>query len=293
MSIDVDHTKPEDFEGEIDTTNELPSLEHIKKLDDFVVLDKHGKSHTFKSLHSGANVARRVLIIFVRHFFCGNCQEYLRMLSDTITPESLLKLPVSTVIAVIGCGDPSLIDFYAHETGCQFPIYTDPQRSLFKELGMTQTWEMGAKPTYMRRSMGYSVFASIAQGLKSIPMGKAHKSGNFKQVGGEFLFEPSDMVTPVTTPQDERPSIKGRSQQHAGGEDEPREPIETKRVTWCHRMRTSRDHVEMPELMEILGMEEKPTDQKDQEKWDQSLRTRKGTGSSMARQMSELSHATG
>lgn len=224
--------------------------------------------------------------------FHQNCQEYLRMLSDTITPESLLRLPVSTVITVIGCGDPSLIEFYAQETGCQFPIYTDPQRSLFKELGMTQTWEMGAKPTYMRRSMGHSVFASIAQGLKSIPMGKALKSGNFKQVGGEFLFEPSDMVTPVTTPQDEQPPTKGGKGQHAG-EDEEREPIETKRVTWCHRMRTSRDHVEIPELMDILGMDGKPTDQKDQEKWDQALRTRKGTGSSMARQMSELSHATG
>lgn len=73
MTIDVDHTKPDDFEGEIETNNELPSLEQIRQLDDFVVLDKHGKSHTFKSLHSGANVARRVLIIFVRHFFCGVC----------------------------------------------------------------------------------------------------------------------------------------------------------------------------------------------------------------------------
>lgn len=287
-SIFIDKTQPEDFEGEIATTNELPSPEKIRQLDDYIVLDKDGKSHTFKTLYSGTNVARRVLIIFVRHFFCGNCQEYLRTLSEIITPDSLLRLPLSTFILIIGCGEPSLIEFYKETTGCQFPIYTDPQRSLFKELGMTQTWEMGAKPTYMRRSMGSSIVQSITQGLRSIPAGNALKSGNFSQVGGEFLFEPPDMVTPVTTPREER--AHGPDFDDAEGLK-----IEPKRVTWCHRMKTTRDHVEIPELMDILGLTKRPAgDQKDQDKWDQaSAQLRKGTGSSMARKMSELSNATG
>lgn len=70
-SIQIDKTQPEDFEGELATTNELPSPEMIKQIDDYIVLDKDGRSHTFKTLYSGTNVARRVLIIFVRHFFCG------------------------------------------------------------------------------------------------------------------------------------------------------------------------------------------------------------------------------
>lgn len=70
-SIQIDKTQPEDFEGELATTNELPSPEKIKQIDDYIVLDKDGRSHTFKTLYSGTNVARRVLIIFVRHFFCG------------------------------------------------------------------------------------------------------------------------------------------------------------------------------------------------------------------------------
>lgn len=158
---------------------------------------------------------------------------------------------------------------------------------------MTQTWDMGAKPTYMRKSMGSAVIASIAQGLRLIPTGKVLKSGNFRQVGGEFLFEPPDMVTPVTTPREERHIDGG----HLGG-NRPEDHddcgrVESKRVTWCHRMKATRDHVEIPELMEILGLDEKPTSEEDQQKWDQALRKRKGTGSSMARQMSELSHQTG
>lgn len=70
-SIDVDTTKPEDFEGQVATSAELPSREVLDKIADYVVLDRHGKTHTFKSLYTGPNVARRVLIIFVRHFFCG------------------------------------------------------------------------------------------------------------------------------------------------------------------------------------------------------------------------------
>ena len=70
-SIDIDQNKPEDFIGELSTTNELPSDATIKKIEDYVVLDKHGKTHTFKSLKNGKNVARRVLVVFVRHFFCG------------------------------------------------------------------------------------------------------------------------------------------------------------------------------------------------------------------------------
>lgn len=70
-SPEVDNSKPKDFDGEIATTSELPAPELIKKLDEYVVLDRHGKTHTFKSLHSGRNVARRMLVIFVRHFYCG------------------------------------------------------------------------------------------------------------------------------------------------------------------------------------------------------------------------------
>ena len=212
---------------------------------------------------------------------------------------------MSTFILVIGCGEPSLIDFYAQTTGCQFPIYTDPQRSLFKELGMTQTWEMGAKPTYMRRSMGSSILSSISQGLRSIPAGNALKSGNFSQVGGEFLFEPPDIVTPVVTPHEERRSfgaaLRDRGFRDASAastyddEDEDSRRIEPKRVTWCHRMRTTRDHVEIPELMDVLGLTRKPAvNEKEQALWNEALaQSKKGTGSSMARQMSELSRMTG
>ena len=136
-----------------------------------------------------------------------NCQEYLRSLSESITPEALLRLPISTFIVVIGCGDPALIDMYVEATGCRFPIYTDPTRALFDEMGMAKTLALGAKPAYQRKSLARSIVDSIGQGLRSVPAGLALKSGDSRQVGGEFLFEPLDVVTPISTPREDPASL--------------------------------------------------------------------------------------
>lgn len=299
-SLDIDTKRPEDFKGEVQTTNDLPSREDLKKTEDYMVLDRDGKTHTFKSLYTGPNVPRRVLVVFVRHFFCGNCQEYLRTLAESITTDSLLSLPVSTFITVVGCGDPRLIDMYARETGCPFPIYTDPKGQLFAALGMTKTLSPGEKPAYMRKGMLGGAISSIGQGLKQISAGLALKAGDHRQVGGEFLFEPLNIATPITTPQDEKKNIGagGLDQgiigdtRSSGAEDDADTGFsEEKKVSWCHRMRSTRDHTEMPELMEVLGLEGQGKPADNPELWKKALSTRKGTGSSLAADMSELTNA--
>ncbi|RYO94049.1 hypothetical protein DL762_000797 [Monosporascus cannonballus] len=277
-----------DFQGEVQTNNDLPSLETLRKIESYTVLDAYGRSHPFKSLYAGRNVARRVLIIFIRHFFCGNCQEYLRTLSASITPEALLQLPVSTFIAVIGCGSPKLIDSYHKETGCPFPIYADPTRRLYNKLGMVRTLSLGPKPAYMNKSMVSSVVSSVVQGLKQVKTGLVTKMGDQRQVGGEFLFEPVSMSLepPISSPTDDA----GPLDEDDASNTSASEKVEEKRVTWCHRMRTTRDHAEIPELMEVLGLEgDGATPIKDDERWGKALRSRKGTGVSMASQMSRMS----
>jgi hypothetical protein len=69
--VDIDDVNPQDFQGEVQTNNDIPSTKTLSKIENHAVLDRHGKSHTFKSLYAGPGVARRVLVIFVRHFFCG------------------------------------------------------------------------------------------------------------------------------------------------------------------------------------------------------------------------------
>ncbi len=60
-----------DFNGDLDTNNDLPSRATLKKIEDFPILDQDGKAIPFKNLYTGPNVPRRILVIFIRHFFCG------------------------------------------------------------------------------------------------------------------------------------------------------------------------------------------------------------------------------
>ncbi|KAI1459255.1 AhpC/TSA antioxidant enzyme-domain-containing protein [Annulohypoxylon moriforme] len=287
-----DPVDSQDFQGEVQTTNDLPTIETLRKIETYTVLDSDGKSHTFKSLYAGHNSPRRVLIIFIRHFFCGNCQEYLRTLSASVTPDALLQLPVSTFIAVIGCGAPELINSYLQETGCPFPVYADPTRRLYSELGMVRTLAMGSRPAYLQgKSLAHTVVTGVVQGLKQVKTGLVMKMGDQRQVGGEFLFEPASMTieTPVTTPLSEEDKKLEFTNEDKKADDQEDPKVEEKRVTWCHRMRTTRDHAEMPELMEVLGLDGTGAPIKDKKRWEKALRTRKGTGLSMASQMSRMS----
>ena len=76
---------------------------------------------------------------------------------------------------------------YTEATGCPFPIYAEPTRKLYDHLGMTRTFDLGSKPEYMQTNVLINSVQSIFQGLSTGR--KALKGGDFKQVGGEFLFE--------------------------------------------------------------------------------------------------------
>jgi hypothetical protein len=205
-----------DFAGNVEVNNDLPTKKDLKRVDDLLVLDAEGESRPFKDIYRADGVAPRQLIIFIRHFFCGNCQEYLREISASVTPESLLALPEPTFITVIGCGRPDLIDMYAKTTSCPFPIYADPTGKLYDYLGMTRTLDLGKKPSYIQSNLLVTSMQSIVQALKTGT--NALKGGSFKQVGGEFLF--------------------------VGGE-----------CVWVHRMRNTRDHTELHELRVKLGLD--------------------------------------
>ncbi|MCJ1381832.1 hypothetical protein MMC17_004943 [Xylographa soralifera] len=207
-----------DFDGSLKVSQNLPTPAELAKVAELPLLTVQNESIPFKSLYAGEREGRRVMVIFMRHFFCGNCQEYLRTLCSSITPENLLALPTPTEIVVIGCGQPELIPFYAETTSCRFPIYADPTRKLYDELGMTHAMGMGHNsPAYVQKSLFSVIVQSFYQVISSGR--RALSGGHFWQIGGEFLFE--------------------------NGE-----------VTWCHRMQHTRDHSEVPEIRKQLRLDD-------------------------------------
>ncbi|RFU27454.1 hypothetical protein B7463_g8886, partial [Scytalidium lignicola] len=276
-----------DLVGDVDTNNEIPTREMLRQIEDMVVQDQEGQSIPFKELYSGPRVTRRVLVIFVRHFFCGNCQEYLRTLSTSISPSSLLSLSTPTSIIIIGCGSPALIPMYAEETSCPFPIYADPTQKLYDALGMLRTLNLGHRPEYQRRGTMAGVWESVVQGLKVIKAGMALAPGDMHQVGGEFLFEPLVEDVDAIKQQQEQESERNNNNDDDDYDDEDEDDdgdgfMEEKIVTWCHRMKNTRDHAELPELREVLGLDGYGIPGKNEKRWERAILVRKGTGLSAA-----------
>jgi hypothetical protein len=159
---------------------------------------------------------------------------------------------------------------YQEATSCPFPIYADPTKRLYEELGMTRTLALGSRPEYMRKSMLSSIALSVVQGLKQLKSGAATKGGDVQQVGGEFLFEPLSFAALESGMEPPTPITPL-------GEDG-----EEKRVMWCHRMRNTRDHAEIPELREVLGLDGMGVPGRNSKRWDKAVGKRKGTGLSSA-----------
>lgn len=82
---------------------------------------------------------------------------------------------------------------------------------------MIRTLTLGPTPDYVQESLLGVIIKSAFRGIKTGR--KALRGGDFSQVGGEFLFE-------------------------ADGS-----------VSWCHRMETTRDHAEIPEIRHRLGLD--------------------------------------
>ena len=88
---------------------------------------------------------------------------------------------------------------------------------------MTKTLSLGKKdPDYIQHSLLAGAWQSVIQGIKRIGEGDVLKAGDMRQVGGEFLLE-----------------FDGSKE----------------KVTWCHRMRNTRDHAEIDELKGVIGLD--------------------------------------
>lgn len=137
--------------------------------------------------------------------------------------QTYYTMPVPTSIVVIGCGSPAMIPHYKAATGCPFPIFAQPSRKLYKILGMGLSLNIGMKrPGYMKTVSPPVWLAKQIVELSKYDGktgGNRFKSGNWLQIGGEFLFQDGQCV-------------------------------------WCHRMKNYRNHAEIGVLRRVLEIED-------------------------------------
>ncbi|KAI5208819.1 hypothetical protein E4T38_02619 [Aureobasidium subglaciale] len=167
----------------------IPTQAELDKVAQVDILDKNGDKKQFGALWSRhGDMPHRSIVIFIRHFNCESCADYVRALSTKFTPNGLASRSIPTSLYIVGCGSHTFISTYMKRTGCEFQIYTDPSRVTYDTLGMTCNLGLGKKPSYISSSF---IGALIGTGNTLATL--LTDSGKKSQNGGELIWINSEI----------------------------------------------------------------------------------------------------
>lgn len=202
-----------------DEFDEMPPADEIEELYKVQVIDKNRQKVLFRDLIQSKD-HRRHVVVFIRHFFCGNCYGYVKALSQEMPLNKLEKLRPATKLIIIGCGDPILIPQYIEQTGCPYEIYADPSRSLYNKLGLAITTAPPPEmPRYVKK-YSLSFMANLMRSFELVFKTGKVSGGPIVQVGGELIWIDGEL-------------------QH------------------MHRMKNAGDHMEVSDLIKLMRRQER------------------------------------
>ncbi|KAK7800072.1 hypothetical protein U0070_027609, partial [Myodes glareolus] len=164
---------------------------------DLPVLDASGRRVSFGALFR----ERRAVVVFVRHFLCYVCKEYVEDLAKI--PKSFLRMWMEDVsgrhpdvdeadvtLIVIGQSSYRHIEPFCKLTGYSHEIYVDPEREIYKRLGMKRGEEISSsgKTFHMQcSSLKYSLWRAVTGPLFDF-------QGDPAQQGGTFILGPGNSI---------------------------------------------------------------------------------------------------
>ncbi|VDB89113.1 unnamed protein product [Peniophora sp. CBMAI 1063] len=167
------------------STTELDT-QTLEKAAQLEVYNEKGEKVKFGSIFKD----KKTVVVFIRHFFCGICKQYVSQISSTVRGEALQA--ANTDIVLVGCGEWELIKEYKEDTGFEGNVYANPDRSLYSAFGMVenlkQTPSGQPKASYITQSVWKTTLEATKHTLFHIT--QFSKSGNISQNGGELVLGP-------------------------------------------------------------------------------------------------------
>ncbi|KAJ7188756.1 AhpC/TSA antioxidant enzyme-domain-containing protein [Mycena filopes] len=189
----------------------LPEAAVLDLASKYEVEDSKGVKVQFGSLFA----EQKTVVVFIRHFFCG---QYVTQLATV--PEAALEA-ASVKLIIIGCGDFRALEHYKELTGFHGSIYADSNRQLYHAFGMISNLAVTPsdqpKPSYITKGRIAGAWESMKTGPFTDPT-LIGKQGNFSQLGGDYIFGPGNQCT------------------------------------FARRMRHTEDHMEVADLMKTAGV---------------------------------------
>ncbi len=144
-----------------------PSMLQLFEASQCLVYNQEGQEVLFGDLFK----KRRTLVCFLRHWWCGFCQQFAMSVRN-IDPLPLKKANLDFVI--VGQGDWHVIKAYREVMQVQYPMFADPKRNVYRALGMTLRTNdanpVCARPDYASMSMTKGILVAIKKGLFDMPI---------------------------------------------------------------------------------------------------------------------------
>ncbi|XP_054034264.1 peroxiredoxin-like 2C isoform X3 [Dryobates pubescens] len=133
-----------------------------------LVLDANGRSIPFKALYA----ERKAIVLFVRNFLCYTCKEYV---------EDLAKVP------------KAFLHPFCSLTGYTHEMYVDPQREIYKTLGMKRGEDNNAsvQSPHVKSNM---LLGSIRSMWRAMTGPAFDFQGDPAQQGGALILGPGNEV---------------------------------------------------------------------------------------------------
>jgi hypothetical protein len=198
----------------------LPTHEQLARAASLLVIAESGVRVPFGSLFA----KQRAIVIFIRHFWCPLCQDYMSSVRSFVKPDVLMP-PSSlspdggspTKLVIISNGSHAMISKYRQIFRMSFDMYTDPALSVYSTLGMGRSKQdadypicsanmerMLKEPTvsgkqrkervvgndgYVKHGLMGGIVMVALRALK-VGMPVWENGGDAAQLGGEFVFGP-------------------------------------------------------------------------------------------------------
>lgn len=164
--------------------NRLPTPEQLERAAGLTVLSETGAKVPFFSLWKD----QKTVVLFIRHFWCPMCQDYMFSISRSVSAAALRRAGVQLVI--ISNGSFKMIPSYRKIFKTPFAVYTDPSLEVYNAMGMTiQSLAKGTRPSYIKHGMAGGIGMVVGNALKS-GMPLFEEGGDIAQLGGEFIMGP-------------------------------------------------------------------------------------------------------
>ncbi|NXT65714.1 AAED1 protein, partial [Chaetops frenatus] len=150
------------------------------------VLDADGRSVPFQALYA----EQKAIVLFVRNFLCYTCKEYVEDLAKV--PKAFLQ-ESNVRLIVIGQSSFHHIKPFCSLTGYTHEMYVDPQREIYKILGMKRG--EGDKVSVQSPHVKSNTLLGSIRSIWRAMTGPAFDfQGDPAQQGGALIIGPGDEV---------------------------------------------------------------------------------------------------